>query len=657
MVGRSKINFEHNFMRSDIQFLRGFAVLVVVLFHANFKFVGGGYLGVDIFFVISGFLITGIINRQLTDNTFSFKEFYFRRAKRLLPAAYCTFLVTAIFSVFILSSQELVDFSRQLIGGITFTANMVLWRQGTYFGVESDLKPLLHIWSLSIEEQYYFILPAALYCTPKKHRCKLIIFALIFSGLFCMLLQVYNPAGAFYLFPARAWELCIGSLGVFLVNNNKIIVIARKLFFPIAGLVGLLCFIPIGGIHPGVDSLLVSVGTLLIILANYQAPFNNFFGKIFIWLGDISYSLYLIHWPIFSLLANLWVDDMHPPLYIRVFCLGVSILLGYLQYRWIENPTRQLRLSYSPKGAYAVLVVSVSFSMIAWIMPELTVKNLDGFIQARRGNNGMGQECVSKGEFDELNFCRSGVNLDILIWGDSNAMHLVPGVVAMKEGHGVIQATKYVCGPLMGLAPKGIFTGATQNLRWAESCLNFNSSVLNFISKNDSIKTVVLSSYFSQYLQPAKFNIVNKFGSLNASSEVHFAAAKAALAETVRILRARGKKVIIVAPPPAMDFDAGRCWERNVRSLPTFGKYENCNPERIDIENKRAEVYRLLSEVSMSESVNVIKFNDALTNSGKIITEENGLNIFIANAHLSYTGSVYLANKINIVNEILVNAK
>jgi peptidoglycan/LPS O-acetylase OafA/YrhL len=120
-------------MRADIQSLRGYAILIVVLFHAQLSWLPGGYLGVDIFFVISGFLITNLIVKQIKDQTFTFREFYFRRAKRLLPAAYVTFLLTAIAAPFLLTSQELADFTQQLIGAVTFTANMVLWRQGTYF--------------------------------------------------------------------------------------------------------------------------------------------------------------------------------------------------------------------------------------------------------------------------------------------------------------------------------------------------------------------------------------------------------------------------------------------------------------------------------------------------------------------------------------------
>ena len=210
-------------MRADIQSLRGYAILIVVLFHAGLSYFPGGYLGVDIFFVISGFLITNLITKQIKEKTFSFREFYFRRAKRLLPAAYVTFVLSAVAALFLLTSQELIEFSQQLIGAVTFTANMVLWRQGTYFGVESSLKPLLHVWSLSIEEQYYFLLPAVLVVIPSRYWQRAMLFACLLSLLVCVAFYYIQTGAAFYLFPARAWELCIGSLGVGIYKKNAVI--------------------------------------------------------------------------------------------------------------------------------------------------------------------------------------------------------------------------------------------------------------------------------------------------------------------------------------------------------------------------------------------------------------------------------------------------
>lgn len=157
-------------MRTDIQFLRGIAVLFVVLYHSGLGLLPEGYLGVDIFFVISGFLITKVIIEGLNENRFSFVEFYYRRAKRLLPALYSTLFFTTISGVFFLTQVQWSDYLDQLIGAITFTANFVLPGQTGYFEQASEGKPLLHIWSLSLEEQYYFLLPLFLFILPKRSR-------------------------------------------------------------------------------------------------------------------------------------------------------------------------------------------------------------------------------------------------------------------------------------------------------------------------------------------------------------------------------------------------------------------------------------------------------------------------------------------------------
>ena len=172
-------------MRRDIQFLRGIAVLVVVLYHSNIGLLSQGYLGVDIFFVISGFLITTIILKGLDNNNFIFSTFYLRRAKRLLPALYSTLFFTTLLSLPVLTNQQWLEYLEQLKGALTFTANLVLPSQTGYFESASEGKPLLHIWSLSLEEQYYFLLPISLYFIPKKFRLITILLFTFLSLVFC----------------------------------------------------------------------------------------------------------------------------------------------------------------------------------------------------------------------------------------------------------------------------------------------------------------------------------------------------------------------------------------------------------------------------------------------------------------------------------------
>ena len=192
--------------RTDIQVLRGFAVLIVLFYHAKMGFLPAGYLGVDVFFVISGFLITHLVKSGLERGDFSFSEFYFRRAKRLLPAAYVTFFVTALLAPFFLGSIEMSDFRMQMLGAVAFIGNIVLWQQSGYFGGAAEFKPLLHVWSLAIEEQYYFILPAFLFFLPRRFWKPVTAFVLVFSLALCLFLVQKKASATFFLLPTRAWN-------------------------------------------------------------------------------------------------------------------------------------------------------------------------------------------------------------------------------------------------------------------------------------------------------------------------------------------------------------------------------------------------------------------------------------------------------------------
>ena len=208
-------------------------MLLVLLYHAKLG-VRGGYLGVDVFFVISGFLMTGLVASGIERGDFTFVGFYFRRAKRLLPAAYATFFATALLAPVFLTWSSLIPFAKEMTGAVTFTANIVMWRQTGYFDGASALKPLLHVWSLSLEEQYYFLLPATLVFVPRRYWMKAASGLLVLSGVACAIATVRNPAAAFYWLPFRAWELGLGSLGALLVRRDpdRLRRVARPLVWP-----------------------------------------------------------------------------------------------------------------------------------------------------------------------------------------------------------------------------------------------------------------------------------------------------------------------------------------------------------------------------------------------------------------------------------------
>jgi peptidoglycan/LPS O-acetylase OafA/YrhL len=641
-------------LRQDIQALRGVAVLLVVIYHARLHVFAAGYLGVDIFFVISGFLITSMIKSQIEREKFSFTEFYFRRAKRLLPAAYVTFTVTAILSVFLLTATEFRQFSNQLAGAVTFTANFVLMLQGSYFGGDAELKPLLHTWSLSIEEQYYLVMPALLFFVPRRFWVKIVSALVVISLGLCIGISLFwRPSFAFYLFPTRAWEMGLGSLGAFLIMKPAIQSLANRLFWPALAALLILPLWPIGGLHPGADAILACFATLIIILRGH--PFmQSAVTKPLAFVGDFSYSLYLVHWPLFALLSNMWIGDL--PLWLQLTGVFVSLVLAYAQYKYVEDPIRKWNISFSWKRAGMAALVSASVIALPMIAIQLGAAP-EKYQFARRGNTGLGQKCVSDKAFDPKSACSSSATPDTLVWGDSYAMHLIPGIDATRGNHSIIQATKYLCGPLVGLAPVGDITGSTQNLPWARDCLDFNASVLEFARKTPSIKTVVLSSVFKQYMTTDELHILQRTPSGEVQKSGGVAIAIEGISATVNALRNMGKRVIVIAPPPALDWDAGLCAERKQRGLPTFGPFTSCQIPDADYQEKRKLVLRFLAEIPKTPGVNVIRFDEFLRENAAYSTMQGNAINYIANGHLSYKGSVMLAKKMHIWDMIAAQAK
>ncbi|MDB5694324.1 MAG: acyltransferase 3 [Alphaproteobacteria bacterium] len=634
--------------RRDIQVLRALAVLLVVVYHSHLDLIRAGYLGVDIFFVISGFLITSMIKAQMEGGRFSFKEFYFRRAKRLLPAAYTTFTVTAIASALLLTATEFRQFAAQLLGAVTFTANLVLMRQGSYFGGDAELKPLLHTWSLSIEEQYYLVMPALLFFMPRRYWLHAIVVIVLGSFAACIAMGLWRPEIAFYSYPTRAWELGFGSIGAFVIARPAWRRAARLLFWPALAAMLFIPFYPLGVLQPGIDTAIVCGATLVVILSCHRI-LNLPALRPLAFIGDISYSLYLVHWPIFALVANLWPGNAPP--WIRLAIIPLSILLAWAQYRYIENPIRSARVRFSWRrvaltASVSTLVIAIPYANIAaGRAPEI-------YAEARRANPGLGQRCVSATRYDPPADCMTGSPPTMVVWGDSYAMHLIAGIVAERGNENVVQATKFLCGPLIGTAPVLDQPGTTFNRVWAGGCLSFNDDVLDYIRRHPSIRTVVLASMTHTYVDAYDGHVIERLPGGVVSRPASVEAGLSGIARTVTALRAMGRKVVYVAPPPALEWDAGLCAERRLRGLPTFGANRDCAIRDVDYRRKRADVLDLLRRLPSAVGLNVIRFDDVMRRGDRYPTLDNGRILYIANGHLSYIGSELLARRMHIVDRI-----
>lgn len=355
----------HPKYRPDIDGLRAIAVLSVVIFHTFPKAISGGFIGVDIFFVISGYLISSIIIDNLEHNRFSFIEFYSRRIKRIYPALLIVLIACFAFGWFVLLADEFKQLAKHIVGGAGFISNIVLSREGGYFDNIAETKPLLHLWSLGVEEQFYIVWPLLLWYGWKR-RFNLMTMALIMAGASFML-SVYmlqrSPISAFYSPFARFWELLMGSILAYMSLHQHNVISTLKdncknrlnqaLFeswarqwentLSFIGIIlivtGLVCFNK-DSPFPGWRAILPTLGASLIIAAGRQAWLNRSLlsNRVIVWFGLISYPLYLWHWPLLAY-ARILYDDT-PPVTVRAAALLTSIALAWLTFQLIEKPIR-----------------------------------------------------------------------------------------------------------------------------------------------------------------------------------------------------------------------------------------------------------------------------------------------------------------------------
>tara|TARA_R110001592_G_scaffold283444_2_gene551336 strand:+ start:15375 stop:17297 length:1923 start_codon:yes stop_codon:yes gene_type:complete len=636
-------------LRRDIQFLRGIAVLVVVFYHSNLGLVKQGYLGVDVFFVLSGFLITSIILKALDNQTFQFSEFYLRRAKRLLPALYSTLLFTTLLSLMVLTQQQWFEYLAQLKGALTFTANMVLPSQTGYFDSSSEGKPLLHIWSLSLEEQYYFLLPVFLYLLPKRFRLIGVV-ALALASLFLCFSWVYSEnqyapflwriaespksEWAFYLLFTRAWELLAGSICAWIMLNKSAVQIPTIFKVIALAMICFICSISINNEHPSLESVIVVLSTMVILIGNKEWLPQHFIIHFIEKAGDWSYSIYLVHWPLFAFAYLSYVGSV--PTDVKILLLVSSLILGYMQFRCVETPFRIGKF----KNIFSNWKVTVSATLILLAVPATSAYIIndseDKYSNIRRTNYGLSSVC--SGSFDEQGrlkqACILGDKPKVAVWGDSYAMHLVPGLSLINDG--LVQITKSVCGPIIGLAP---ITAKFDEI-WAKSCLQFNDNALHYIKNNPTITHVVLSAKLSTYVNNTHEEYLTYQGAVKVNQQLLLDAFK----NTILTLKKLNIIPVVVSPPPKSGFDIGECLERLYGS--TLLLREGCDINYTDYMEHQHLVNKTLKEVG--EIATIVWLENYLCDKTTCKSYIDNTFIYRDEGHLSVDGSIKLLSALDV---------
>jgi peptidoglycan/LPS O-acetylase OafA/YrhL len=519
--------------RADIDGLRAVAVLAVVGFHAFPAWVPGGFIGVDIFFVISGFLISTIIFGGLDRQTFSFATFYARRIRRIFPALLVVLAASFAVGWVMMLPIEYQQLGKHIAGGAGFVSNLVLWRESGYFDYAADTKPLLHLWSLGVEEQFYLIWPLLLWISFKK-RLNFLTVTLVLAVLSFVLnvVNIHNHTVAtFYSPQTRFWELMAGSALAYLalfkprgfvqfearVNGWLGSVISTKAQQPGAGplrnaqsLLGLLLIVAgLVIIHksrdfPGWLALLPTVGTTLLIAAGAQAWFNRevLSHRAVVWFGLISYPLYLWHWPLLSF-GRIAGSEL-PAREFRIAAVLAAIALAWLTYRLIEKPIRFGRNRGPKTMALVVLMAAMGlagyvcyardglpfrFSDNLGVMAKALINfKYDAWMSDYRAG---AFNCELGPEQDHTAFssCETIVEQGkptILLWGDSNAAHLYPGYKFSFPNSNIIQRTAAACPPI-------IDTDFANHLH----CRDINNYVIGLVGEHKPDKIVLAAEWTS----------------------------------------------------------------------------------------------------------------------------------------------------------------
>lgn len=479
-------HLNHPKYRPDIDGLRAMAVLSVVVFHAFPSIIPGGFIGVDVFFVISGFLISSIIFSNLEQNRFSIIEFYNRRIRRIFPALITVMLTSLVFGWFVLLADEYKQLGKHIVGGSGFVSNFILWTESGYFDNAAESKPMLHLWSLAIEEQFYIFWPLLLAFVSRCKWSFLRITAVIavLSFLANIFLAGNNPSSAFYLPISRFWELMIGGVLAYITLHRQDLISQYKNIQSVIGLTLLiagLCLINKKSEFPGWWALLPTVSTFLLISAGSSAWINKIIlsNKLTVWFGLISYPLYLWHWPLLSFAR---IVEGNPSKEIRAAIVLAAVFLAWATYKFIEKP---LRFGSHKRVSLGLLLALIITGLLGYSCIFSNGYENKGFREKKKTEFSSHFENSlpswkyferenildlfrSKCDFYNLDLHRVGkststpikeidkvcytrdFNLEntLLIWGDSHAQQLYPGLHKhLPKNWQILQVTSSGCAP------------------------------------------------------------------------------------------------------------------------------------------------------------------------------------------------------------------
>ncbi len=640
--------------RPDIDGLRAIAVLSVVCFHAFPNLLPGGFIGVDIFFVISGYLITSILFNDLEDKSFSFRAFYSRRIRRIFPALLLVLMATFGLGWVLLPVGEFAQLGKHILGGSSFLSNIFTWKESGYFDRLADTKPLLHLWSLGIEEQFYIVWPIFLLAAYKLrvHFRRLIICLLVASFFYSLLLVNGDSIAAFFSPLSRMWELLIGSSIAYLyIYRQKFVAHLQGRYSNVLGLLGFalvgagLVSLSSQSLFPGAWALLPTLGAALIILVGPRSWFNHrvLALPLFVWFGLISYPLYLWHWPVLTFFRITTLEEISPFTYL--FLIAISIFLAYCTYHFIEKPLRNKMATI-----YSVPVLTAGVLLMGFLgfntyqregLPsrKIAVESPNASLSSAFGKSGCFNVLDSNGQV----VCEDAVRTTpfatrkipiVFLWGDSHAGHLNAGLLlqASKLGFSLYDDSMPACPPILDFAPRGDKSGALDE---NQKCISHNLNAVNAI-KEIRPKVVVLAANWMQY------DGVNQFNVLPIDK----------LLDTISLIRSLGVETIeVLGNMPVFYVDQAKLAAKLYKP-----GHENRSYKRFDYRSLDAD--QKMSDLIKAMSIKFISPIELLCNDqGCLMSTSNSLLIPMAfdTSHFSKEGSQFFIQM--LVDQHLIDLK
>lgn len=549
--------------RRDIDGLRAIAVTSVVLYHAGLAFLPGGFVGVDIFFVISGYLIGGILLREVSEKRFKFTEFYARRARRILPALIAVVLAASAFGFVFLTSMELKAFSTSAISALCGVSNIRFWQGTGYFTPDAHFDPLLMTWSLGVEEQFYVAFPFLLLALAKlSSRTRIIVLAglTVASFAIAQVMIAVDPQAAFYLLPARAWEMAIGALLACVHRETSDRSKSPQWWVEAQAALGLaLLAVSIATFNehtpvPGWPMIAPVVGAALLL--NSRGSFVNrvlLSARPMVFIGLISYSWYLWHWPLmtFARIAS----PGAPPVPAMLALAAVSFVLAIASWRWVEQPFRHRTLP-----APSILVRYVAAGAVAVSM-LVAVRVSDGWSQRLPASTVVIERVIEQGrgavclrDFGDVDILRNETCLPgpkgkpaIAILGDSHAAALSGGLteLAIEQGVRPLFYVKSACTPLAGVTVQQPW-----HLNQPIECASYLRKAVAEITADPDIKLVVLAAYWALDAWVSADDLTTPLDRQTAIDT--------GLNGMIDTLRAAGKEVVVLGDVPYLKFDVPR---------------------------------------------------------------------------------------------------